>query len=199
VIISKLKPGYARATLKNDIMKKYLLPLLLLIFLQANAQMWKAVKGEVTFYSYAPLEDIKATSNQVNSFITFDKKEAVFIIPMRSFHFAKSLMEEHFNEKYIESDKYPNTTYKGIINEDVNPANPGTYHLTSKGTMNIHGVEKEVNEPAVMEIQPDTITLETDFHVAIADYKITVPQLLLHNIADTVDVKMKAWYVRYKK
>src|SRR5690349_13857977 len=106
--------------------------LLVIISVESNAQnTWKASKGEVTFYSYAPLEDIKATSTQVNSFIATDKKEVVFIIPMRSFQFAKALMQEHFNEKYIESDKYPQATYKGKINEDVDFKKPGAYQLTS--------------------------------------------------------------------
>ena len=166
----------------------------------ANSQtIYKAIEGEITFYSYAPLEDIKATSTQVNSFINLLTNEVVFLIPMRSFHFEKSLMQEHFNEKYIESDKYPQATYKGVINEKVDYAKRGKVTLTSTGKMNIHGQEREVNETGEMEIKNDTIVLESKMYIAVADYNISIPQLLFNNIADTVEVKLKAIYIPYKK
>lgn len=158
-----------------------------------------ADKGEVTFYSYAPLEDIKAESRQLNGMINTTTGEVAFMIPMRSFHFAKSLMEQHFNEKYIESDKYPHATFKGKINETIDVAKTGRQHLTVNGMMSIHGKEKNISESGELEIGQDQLTLTSEFYVALKDYNITIPSLLLKNIADSVQVKMKINYVPYKK
>jgi polyisoprenoid-binding protein YceI len=165
-----------------------------------NAQtIFKAVEGEITFYSYAPLEDIKATSTQVNSFINILTNEVVFLIPMRSFQFQKSLMQEHFNEKYVESDKFPQATYKGKIVEKVDFTMTGKLKLMTTGKLNIHGEERDISESGELEIKKDTLILETKMFIAIADYKIAIPQLLFNNIADTVEVKLKAIYIPFKK
>ena len=161
--------------------------------------MLKAVQGEVSFFSQAPLEDIYAVSHQVNSFINMSTGEIVFIIPMRSFDFAKDLMEEHFNEKYIESDKYPNATYKGKIEGDIDYAVAGTYPLASSGEMSIHGKEKAISENGTIRVTQDTVFLNTKFRLAIADYDIAIPKLLIKNIADTVEVTMNASYLPYIK
>jgi len=157
----------------------------------------KAVDGKVSFFSQAPLEDIYAVSHQVNSFINKSTGEIVFIIPMRSFDFEKDLMEEHFNEKYIESDKYPNATYKGKIEGEIDFSVPGTYSLTSSGLMGIHGKEKMISEGGTIRITQDTVFLDTKFRVAIADYDIAIPKLLIKNIADTVEVTLNASYMPY--
>lgn len=182
-------------------MKKYLLLLFLCspFYFASGQGMLKAVNGEVSFYSHALLEDIKATSKQVNSFINMGTGEVVFIIPMRSFHFAKSLMEEHFNEKYIESEKYPQATYKGIINEKIDFSNPGSFSISAKGRMNIHGRENELTESGQIEIRNDTVVFETKFFVAIKDYNIAIPKLLFQNIGDTVEVTLKTFYIPNKK
>ena len=111
---------------------------ILLVSFCKSQSVFITEKGEATFYSYAPVEDIKATSNQVNSIINTLTGEVAFMIPMRSFHFAKSLMEEHFNEKYIESEKYPQATFKGNILEKVDFSKNGILQLTAKGKINIH-------------------------------------------------------------
>ena len=155
--------------------------------------------GEVTFYSYAILEDIKASSKSVNSIINTVNNEIAFMIPMRSFQFAKPLMQEHFNEKYIESDKYPQASYKGVINEKMDYSKTGTYPVTTKGLLTIHGVEKEINEKGELTIEDGSLILSTRFFVALQDYKITKPRLMFNNIADTIEVKLKAVYIPFKK
>jgi len=158
-----------------------------------------ADSGDVTFYSYAILEDIKATSKSVNSLLNTVNNEIAFMIPMRSFKFAKALMQEHFNEKYIESDKYPQALYKGKVNEQLDYTKPGKYDVTTKGTLTIHGVEKEINEKGELNIQEGSIILYTRFFVALQDYKITKPSIMFNNIADTIEVKLNAYYHPFKK
>jgi hypothetical protein len=160
--------------------------------------VYKSESGEVTFFSYAPLEDIKAVSKQVNSFINISNYEFAFMIPVRSFRFAKSLMEEHFNEKYLESDKFPQATFKGIINEKVDLDKNGKYDVTATGKMHIHGVEKEITEKAQLEVSEGKMNLLTDFKIILSDYKISKPQIMFNNIADTIDVKLKAVYVPFR-
>jgi polyisoprenoid-binding protein YceI len=155
--------------------------------------------GEVTFYSYALLEDIKASSKSVNSIINIVSNEVAFMIPMRSFQFAKALMQEHFNEKYLESDKYPQAMYKGNINEKLDYSKPGTYPVTTKGQLTIHGVQKEINEKGELTIDSGTLVLNTKFFVALQDYNIIKPSLMFNNIADTIEVKLKAVYIPFKK
>jgi hypothetical protein len=181
-------------------MKKIIILVFLLSNLKSFSQLlFKADSGEITFYSYAPIEDIKATSKQINSFINFSTNEFAFMIPIRSFHFEKSLMEEHFNEKYMESDKFPQATFKGTIDQKIDPSKDGKYDVTATGKMNIHGVENDISEPGQIEIKGDKINVTTDFHVAIKDYNITIPQILFNNIADTIDVKLNAAYSIYQK
>ncbi len=180
--------------------KIILIFVLILISPIISAQkVYMADKGEITFYSYSPVEDIKATSTQVNSIINTTTGEVAFIIPMRSFHFAKALMEEHFNEKYIESEKYPQATFKGKINEKADFSKNGILQLTVTGKINIHGKEKEIIESGEIEVLSDKLILKMEFNVALAEYDIKIPQLLFNNIADTINIKMNAAYVPYKK
>jgi hypothetical protein len=165
-----------------------------------NAQtVFISDKSEVSFYSYAPLEDIKAESKQLNGMINTVTGDVAFMIPMRSFHFAKALMEEHFNEKFIESEKYPQTTFKGKVTEPIDLTKTDVQHLTVTGEMNIHGQSKNIKEKGELIAGKDQLTLTSEFYVALKDYNITIPSLLLKNIADSVLVKLKVTYVPYKK
>ena len=108
-------------------------------------------------------------------------------------------MEEHFNEKYMESEKYPQATFKGTINEKTDFSKNGILQLTATGKIIIHGKEKEIIEKGEIEVAGDKLTLKMEFNVALADYDIKIPQLLFNNIADTINIKMNATYVPYKK
>jgi hypothetical protein len=167
-------------------------------FLLAQS-VFVADTGEITFYSYAPVEDIQATSHKVNSMVNLLTGEIAFIIPIRSFVFEKSLMQEHFNEKYMESEKFPHATFNGKIEEKVDFAKYGAIPLTAKGKLNIHGVEKEIIQRGIIEIEKDKLMISTEMNVVLDDFNIKKPQLLFNNIADTINVKIKTGYVPYKK
>jgi len=177
--------------------------LLLLISLSAvvisKAQVYTAKSGTASFYSEAPLENIEAISNSVQSILNTATKSIAFIISIRSFDFKKDLMQEHFNEKYMESDKFPNATYSGKINEDLDLAKDGTYEVTSTGKITMHGQEKEITVPGTFTVKDGEASLKSNFPLAVADFKIEIPQLLFQNIADTVAVKVNVNYIPYKK
>src|SRR5574342_668269 len=124
-------------------MKKIILIIFLLFFVfNVHTQLYICNEGSVSFFSEAPVENIEATNNKINSFLNTASNEIMFIVHVRGFTFEKDLMKEHFNEKYMESDKYPTSTFKGKINDPVDYTKDGTYNVTATGILNMHGVER---------------------------------------------------------
>ena len=164
-----------------------------------RAQVFTAKSGSATFFSEAPLENIEATSNSVQSIMNTSTKSIAFIISIRSFQFRKDLMQEHFNEKYMESDKFPNATYSGKINEDLDFGKDGVYNVSSTGKIAMHGQEKEITVPGTFTVKNGEAMLDSEFPLSVNDFKIQIPQLLFQNIADTVSVKINVTYQPYKK
>jgi polyisoprenoid-binding protein YceI len=167
--------------------------------LSAFSQVYIIKDGSVYFYSKAPIEDIEATTNNLQAILNTNTKEVAFIVPIRSFQFAKDLMKEHFNEKYMESDKYPNAAFSGKIKEDIDWTKDGTYTATATGDMKIHGVKHQETYSGTVTVKGEDISMNTKFRVAIKDYNIEKPKLVFQNIADTILVKMDANFKPYKK
>jgi hypothetical protein len=181
-------------------MKKFfLLSICTLHFLSGKAQLYSCKEGVISFFSEAPLENIDALNKNVNSFLNLTTDEVVFLVAIRGFKFDKDLMEEHFNEKYLESDKYPTATFSGKINEKGEAAKRGIHNVTVTGKLNMHGVEREITVPGNIITTEDTIKVRCLFDVALKDYKITVPKLVFQSISKTVTVKVNAAYTIYKK
>jgi polyisoprenoid-binding protein YceI len=168
---------------------KHLLFFLLLsfFFLEVSAQKYSAEKTFISFYSHAAIEDIKAENKKASSIFNSSNGEIVFSIPISEFQFAKSLMQEHFNEKYMESDKFPKATFVGKIeNFDLKSNEP--QQANAKGKLTIHGITNEVEIPGTIEKQGNKLSMKSKFIVKLADYHITIPQLLWQNIAEQVEV-----------
>lgn len=181
-------------------MKKIFLFLVFsLSFVPGKAQLYSCKEGSVSFFSEAPLENIDAVNKNISSFLNLTTDEVIFLLPIRGFKFDKDLMEEHFNEKYMESDKFPNATFKGKINEKGEIAKKGTRSVTVTGKLTMHGVENEITVPAVIITAEDTIKVRCLFDIKLKDYKVKVPKLVFQNIAETVTVKVNAAYTIYKK
>lgn len=181
---------------------KYLVFLFFLLFINREAKsqiVYSTSKGEASFFSKAPIEDIDAHSQQLSSFINTSNNEIAFVIPIRSFHFQKALMEEHFNEKYIDSNKFPNATYKGKINEKIDFTKDGSYSVTATGKFTIHGVEKQRTDSATLVIVANQFTLIGSFNVSLKDHNIEIPTLLFRNIAEIIKVNFNAIYSPYQK
>jgi polyisoprenoid-binding protein YceI len=158
-----------------------------------------ATGGKVSFFSETKAENIDATTSSMTSVLNTSTGDIVFTVPMRTFKFKKSLMEEHFNEKYVESEKYPKSVFKARVNEKIDWTKNGVYNITATGTFDLHGVTKEVTEKGKITINEGKILLECNFQVSLKDYNIQVPSIVSSVIADLIDVKMSCTYQPYKK
>ena len=167
----------------------------------ANAQLFrgKPDASTISFFSKSPLEDIEATNKKAAVVLRTTTNDIQFGVPMISFKFPKPLMEEHFNENYVESDKYPTCTFKGKINETIDYTKDGENKVTATGTMNLHGVSKEVEAAGTLTIKGKEITIVSAFKLKVADYNIKVPSLYVQNIAEVIDVKVNAVLEPYEK
>jgi len=178
-------------------MKNTLIFLGLLISLSINAQRYKSSESYVRFYSKAPLEDIEAINEKTSSIVDVESKSIVIIVPVKSFSFEKKLMEEHFNENYLESDDYPNAIFKGkIIDWD---GAEGISKATAKGTLEMHGRTQEIEITGDIDYQKDVLKLSTVFPTKLEDYKIKIPKAVFYNIAEEVEVTAKFEYKPYEK
>ena len=173
-------------------MKSTLLFLLILALSPAIAQKYKAEGGYVKFFSEATLEDIAAENNNGTSVFDQGNGNIVFSIPIQSFEFDKSLMKEHFNEKYMESEKYPKATFKGTISDFQN--SEGVQKVQAQGSMTIHGVTRQVSYEGQIEKKGDQLRMTSTFKVRLEDYKVKIPRLLWQNIAEEVEVTVDFQY-----
>lgn len=152
--------------------------------------------GKISFYSKAPLEDIEAHNAGAVSVIDKTTGQLEFSVLMKGFEFEKALMQEHFNEKYVESDKYPKATFKGKINDisKVNFGKDGKYTVAISGKLTLHGETKDVNTNAVITVQGTNVNGTSEFTVSVDDYKIAIPGLMKDKIAKTVKVVVNCNY-----
>lgn len=180
-------------------MKKATLLIFLAFTIQLKAQVYKSSEGIVSFFSVAPIENIDATSNDIVSLINTSTNEIVFRVPISTFQFKKKKMQTDFNENFMESEKYPDAAYKGKINKKIDWAKNGTYKITSKGKLTIHGVENERTDTATVSIKNGKITMKGEFKVRVADHNIKIPKLLFEKIAEVVTVKFNMSYSPYKE
>lgn len=149
--------------------------------------------GYIWFFSSAPLENIEAHNKSVKAIVDMSTGEIVVKVPIIRFKFDKSLMEEHFNENYLESDKYPSATFKGRFLDirSVDYTAGKKYNIYAKGDLDIHGVTNDIKERALLEIVNDkTIKISGAFKVLLEDYDIKIPKMVVKNIAEIVDVNV---------
>ena len=153
--------------------------------------------GHIDFFSSTTLEDIKANNNKVTCVLDAETGEIEFAILMKAFEFKKALMEEHFNENYVESEKFPKSKFQGkILNiEDVDFTVDGTYEVGVKGNLTIHGETNEVEALGLIEVKGEEVKTFAEFHVSPEDYNIEIPGVVRDKIAKelliTVDVILK--------
>ena len=173
-------------------MKK--IPVLLLLIssiaaFRTKAQLFITQTGETSFFSETPLENISASNKQVAAIINTSTSEVAVRIQNVAFHFPNKLMEEHFNENYMETEKYPNATFKGKIQEALDFQKEGIYEVTAKGTLEMHGVKQERTLKGKLTVAPAQLTLVCNIDVKLADHKIDIPTLVVAKIAESLTVK----------
>src|SRR5665647_1459544 len=177
-------------------MKRLLLFVFFLsIVLAANAQKFMTKNGFISFYSHTPMEDIKGDNNQVVGILDVSTGEMVFQALIKSFHFDSALMEEHFNENYMESDKIPKSSFKGKITNlsSVNFSKNGIYDVTVEGDLTIHDVTNRMSTKGTIEVVSGGINANSKFNIVPEDYKISIPGVVREkidkNLAVTVIMK----------
>lgn len=175
--------------MKTPILAAFLLILSAFAFQQET--IYSGKEGTVKFESNAPLEVIIANSKQLTGLINTEKRTFVFKVKTSSFQgFKNSMQEEHFNESYMESDKFPTSEFKGKIIEETDFRVPGTYQVRVKGLLTVHGVEKERIIKAKVTVKNKQISIESDFDVLLADHEIKIPKIVEMKIAETIRVNI---------
>lgn len=159
----------------------------------ATAQKYTAEKAFISFYSDAPLEDIIAENTKATTLFNSSTNDLVFSVPIKDFKFEKSLMQEHFNEKYMESEKFPKATFQGKV-EGFDMAKSGEQQVKAVGKLTIHGVTKDIDVPGTMQVNGNKIAMKSRFMVKVADYNIAIPRLVFQNIAEEVEVTVDFVY-----
>ena len=157
------------------------------------SQKYSTKNGEIHFVASVPLfEDVDAKNNSTVIVFNTDNGGIASIAMVKNFKFKVSLMEEHFNENYAESAKYPKTTFTGLVNnfkkEELSKT-PKEYIITGK--LNFHGVENQVQSKAKIYLKDNQILIVGKFVVKPKDYKIVIPSVVSKKIAENVEVEYK--------
>lgn len=146
--------------------------------------------GKIVFYSKSPVENIEATNKTATCVLDTKSGILQFAVMMKAFEFDKALMQEHFNENYVESHKFPKAEFKGVLanNNEVNYSKEGSYKVKVKGKLTIHGETREVETDGTIVVKGGKIKADAVFVVTLADYKISIPSVVKDNISKTVSI-----------
>ncbi len=158
----------------------------------ASAQKWGTRTGQISFFSAAKLEDITATNKEVSAVVDATAGTVAVALDMRDFKFRRALMEEHFNENYVESEKFPKAEFRGKIEnaETVKWTTDGVYPIAVAGSLTIHGITKPVVVPFTLIIKDGKAGVSGKFPLALSDYGVKIPTLLTAKIAEVVEVNV---------
>ncbi len=143
----------------------------------------------VSFFREASVEDISATNAKSAGRLNLGNGEIVFDVPVAGFEFKKALMKKHFNEKYMESGKYPIGTFKGTV-RGIAIDKAGIQSVRATGQLTLHGVTREVAIDGTAEVVGTRLTLRSKFTVQFEDYGIQIPELFWKTVAESVDVSV---------
>ncbi|HVK49546.1 MAG TPA: YceI family protein [Pseudobacter sp.] len=171
--------------------KDLMLALLLLLTGSAFSQgKFFTRAGQISFTSKGVLETIKAQNKTVTCVLDAQSGQLQFSVIMRGFEFKKALMQEHFNENYVESDKFPNADFKGQISSTPMPdlTKDGQYPVKVKGKLTIHGITQEVTTDGTITVKQQAVQAESAFNILLSDYKIRIPSLVKNNLSNTVNI-----------
>ncbi len=177
--------------------RKHLLLLFILAlssaYVNAPSLLFSANTGTITFTSDAPLELIKASSNQLKGWLNPDTKQFSFAINIKTFKgFKIYTQQKNFNENYLESDKYPQAVFEGKIIEDIDLRRDGFYNIRAKGNLSIHGVVQERIIKCNLTIKNGIVSVKSNFIVLLADHNIAIPKVVNQKLASDIKVEVKA-------
>jgi polyisoprenoid-binding protein YceI len=157
-----------------------------------KSQLYITRNGKVNFVSEAPLEIIKAASSKLTGILNTSDKSFVFSVSMKTFNgFNSPLQKIHFNENYIESNKYPNAKFKGKIIEDIDLKKPGNYKVRAKGKFSVHGKENPMTIRCTITISKGEIKVNSNFVVYLKDHNIQIPTIVNQKLSEKINVSIK--------
>ena len=149
--------------------------------------------GKINFTSDAPLELIKAASEQMKMVIDPSTNQVGLVVPIQSFQgFNGRLQREHFNDKYMESDKFPNATFQGKIIEKVDFSKDGVTEVRVKGDLSVHGLSQTRIIKGVITVKNGIVSIASDFKIPLSDHNISVPSIISEKIASEIQVNVYA-------
>lgn len=177
-------------------MKHLMLVMLVGLAQMAFGQKYFSKTGKISFVSDAPMEKIEATNTSASTVIDVATGNMEWAVLVQGFKFDKALMQEHFNENYMESGKYPKATFKGKIENIsvVNFSKDGTYNVNVVGNLEVHGVSKPVTTTGTIVVNKGIVSANSTFSIKLEDHKIEIPKVVGDNVARTVDITVKADY-----
>ena len=164
--------------------------------LQGICQNYMTKTGFIGFYSKTPLEDIQGENNQVYAVLDPASHHMAFAVLLKGFIFPKELMQMHFNENYVESDKFPKATFSGTCTGDMDLSKDGIYQVVVKGDLSLHGVTKPLETTGQVEVKNGKITGSSAFKIKPEDYQISIPSIVREKIAKEIDVKVQIVWTR---
>lgn len=184
-------------------MRLLILSLIITLSSTLNAQSkWFTRSGQIKFYSSTPVEDIEAINNSVSSVLDQSTGNIQFSAEIKSFVFEKALMQEHFNENYMESDEYPQAKFAGKITNmnEVDWSTPGDYEVIIEGKLTIHGETQELKVKGTFRVvDASSLKAKAEFKVKPEDYKISIPDIVREKIAKEISVTVNMEYKPLKR
>ena len=176
----------------------YIFSMITCFTVKGLCQNYLTKTGFIGFYSKTPLEDIKAENNQVYAVLDPASNHIAFAVLLKGFIFTKELMQEHFNENYVESDKFPKATFSGICSGEMDFSKDGTYQVVIKGDLTLHGITKPIETTAQLDVKKDHIEGFAAFKLKPEDFNITIPSIVRDKITSEISVKVKIDWVQTK-
>ncbi|MBX2872368.1 MAG: YceI family protein [Saprospiraceae bacterium] len=185
-------------------MKQFLLGLCLFMtfgLTQVEAQKYFTREGKISFYSDTPIEKIEAHNQKATCILDVESGKMEFAVLVKAFQFEKALMQEHFNENYMESGAYPKSVFKGQIANaaDIDFSKDGTYDVTVEGELTIHGVAQSVSTPGQITVAGDKISATAKFETKPEDHDIKIPSVVRKNIAEIVQIDVNVALEPFKR
>jgi polyisoprenoid-binding protein YceI len=163
----------------------------MLLTLSINAQdKYFTKSGNISFVSKGAIETITANHKSVTCVLDSKTGDVQFAVLMKGFEFRKALMQQHFNENYVESDKYPKSEFRGQItnNGEINYTKDGTYTAHVKGKLTMHGQTKDVETDGKITVKGGKLQTSSSFTIQMSDYNISIPSLVKENMSNTVTI-----------
>jgi len=180
-------------------MKKSIIICLIVLSVKGYSQIYIGDNCKISFFSETKLENIDAVNTVTKP--VFNTKNGDFAIKasQNAFVFKSAFMQEHYNENYIESEKFPYATFTGKINEPIDYSKDGTYSITMTGKLDMHGVTLPRTISGTITVKSGIISMDSKFDVKVADHKIKVPSLYVEKIAENIQVTFHTEMSVFKK